>query len=727
MASSSAGGGGAAAAAGTTSTVESSSLPLPLVRARKRSWSRVATLLLVAAYLVFSLMVGLNPTHSWADRLSLQAILRDGPRIVKVLVVIESSMIRMHVVQGFCLFAAAVAVYERRRQYQALQAGGKPYKSVLEGGWFPIRFIVFVSVIFCIANFCNAFLQCFQPSWLWNPALWISYRVYMPSSVEGALRGVCLEENSALCLPERSWKELSSGTMSKFDRGDTKTVDAAVAYLQTGGGSLIVNVLGRDVIDSIGPLRENLEGLRGFFKAGRLSVVVFENDSVDGSREAFKAWAEEEAARPGGGGYLVDLVTCEAEGTPDCRLKDTHRYDKTGSTESAVGKMAAYRNRILDHILKQERYGDFTHMAALDLDLSVSVSPLGVLHTFGKLVETEQLDRAIVASSGRQTWPGAYGTLVPPYDFSAFVAKPEPWNRWMIAATQRMCEVTPPGDRWRNNCNAASPFHLGLIMGYDTLNRGREPYEVLSAYHGITLYPMKLVRDRAAEARYHAGDDGQLCEHVGFHMGLLREVWAEANGQRTVAEAGVREGAEAVAAAPVPRMFINPKWDMHLMPTRPGGPSGMRFFRLFLETMSNRNIVAAMWILFTIPVIFFNTTSFFLMRLVVPSAMRWRSGGSPRTGGLPTFSDGADGKGAGAGGAGGAGAAVAEGRQVHRWLPMLFSGGEKSAVASKLVYDQCVQQLQEYGNIITQNAAGVDAVLNDELSKMAKHRRTKTS
>jgi len=55
---------------------------------------------------------------------------------------------------------------------------------------------------------------------------------------------------------------------------------------------------------------------------------------------------------------------------------------------------------------------------------------------------------------------------------------------------------------------------------------------------------MSLIRETGA--KYDAGDDGQRCEHVGFNLSLKRPVW------------------------------VNPKWNMNLHPSRPGGPTGWR-------------------------------------------------------------------------------------------------------------------------------------------------------
>ena len=93
-----------------------------------------------------------------------------------------------------------------------------------------------------------------------------------------------------------------------------------------------------------------------------------------------------------------------------------------------------------------------------------------------------------------------------------------------------------------------------------TLDRANEyPYPVESAYNGATLYPLKLIRE--TNPKYDAGEDGQRCEHVGFHKSMKRP------------------------------MFVNPKWDIHMSPTNPGGPKGETAVR-FLQHYGSLPAVA---------------------------------------------------------------------------------------------------------------------------------------
>jgi len=311
------------------------------------------------------------------------------------------------------------------------------------------------------------------------------------------------------------------------NKKDIDSVERGIAYAR-GCGGLAINIMSRDTVESIPALRFNVEGLLPFFPT--LSVVVFENDSKDGSREAFSKWGIEAE------GYDVDVMECEE--APGCKFNESHRYESTEATDyfksSAIGPMAKYRQRMMKYILNSPKYANYSHVLVMDCDIGVSLSPLGVVHSLGLFH-----DKAI-ASASRQVWPGSFGTLIPPYDFAPFIAVRQNSNEKLFKLTQKFCEISEPGDRWRNQCESVSPLHLIMILSLD--RSGSEAYRVESAFNGAALYPLKLVRER--NATYDAGDDGQRCEHIGFNLSMKDA------------------------------FFINPKWRMHLSPNHPGGPDG---------------------------------------------------------------------------------------------------------------------------------------------------------
>lgn len=378
-----------------------------------------------------------------------------------------------------------------------------------------------------------------------------------------------------LCLSEQQWSHLSSGTLSSHNPTDVATVHRGLSYLQSQSKGIVINALARNIKNSIPDLRRNIEGLVPLLgRDTKLSFVVFENDSVDGTREELSRWAEEVNPAPTSNHgsnnnsnnnesrYNVDLIQCPPPNT-NCKLNIIDRNDVYGGknkTSSGVGKLGDFRQTVLDHIV--QNYGTYSHMIVLDVDLGVSVSPLGILHTLGLMSEKSGdslAEEYVVASAATQVWPGTFGTVAPPYDLSAFRPKPTSANLKVRTLQRQFCEMMPPGDRWRNMCDAASPMQLFMILkNNDPMYHHGRPYEVKSAFNGITMYPLGLIRERGMGAKYDAGKDGQQCEHIGFHLSL-RDT-----------------------------MVVNPKWKMNLKVNKPGGPNGLRVSLKVFDAMSKR-------------------------------------------------------------------------------------------------------------------------------------------
>ncbi|KAL3769449.1 hypothetical protein ACHAWU_008858 [Discostella pseudostelligera] len=434
-----------------------------------------------------------------------------------------------------------------------------------------------ISIIFSLLVIINMTLQMVCPHSIWNPFIWGWYRVYLPADISKTIESACLHSSSIdsiaatsssnnirpLCLSEKQWSDLSSGKFSSYNPEDVSAVERGLDFLQNQSGGLIINALARNVVGSIPALRQNMDGLASLFNQEsshtKLSLVIFENDSNDGTRQAFQSWSEQESSRKDGPRYTVDLMSCGPK-NPNCELGIMDRYDKnpfTTPTASGVGKLGEFRQILLEYILGKSEYDSYSHMVILDADLGTSISPLGLLHTLG--LESNIAGDYVVASSSGQVWPGTLGTITPPYDFSAFRAKESTGNQKVRQLHQSFCELMPAGDRWRNLCDASSPMQLFMIQSAnDATNHHDKPYEVVSAFNGMTLYPMALIRDRGNKARYDSGDDGQRCEHVGFHLSL----------QET--------------------MYVNPKWRMNLKPNKPGGPVGLQAVKTLVYAIFGR-------------------------------------------------------------------------------------------------------------------------------------------
>ena len=402
-----------------------------------------------------------------------------------------------------------------------------------------------------------------MPSWVFYPFALFDYKVYPTAQLVPMVKGICPDltpqqrmfQPQPLCLGEESWEFLSSGVLSPHNAQDVQTVYSGMDYIRHESGGLAIAVLARDIKHRIPAFRDNIEALSYIFKD--LALVVFENDSSDGSREALREWAADDKKNDPAV-YKVELL--ESEEVPECKFGTAHRDWDTGdfTYSKAVGDMDKYRQRVTDHITDSPQYEGYSHMLVTDIDLGISMSPLGIVHALGK-----HQHHAVVAS-GRFLLPDGYGRLRVPYDFSAFMPKSIELNNELLSRHEQWCAVMPPGTRWRNICDAPSPMMLSEMIRVD---RGLDGdfYEVESAFNGAVLYPLDVVKQ--THATYDAGEDGQRCEHIGFNLGLRKT------------------------------MYVDRKWNMHLDPKNPGGPTGWRAHNVFQYVGSIPRLIVPLYII----------------------------------------------------------------------------------------------------------------------------------
>lgn len=397
--------------------------------------------------------------------------------------------------------------------------------------------IGFVFFFFMINMLFIAHLSSSVPSFGWHPFLfWPGvYKIYHPEKVAESLDSLCLdyvswekEYRTPLCLSEKSWNALSGGVLSSKNDDDVATVLKGVDYIQHKSGGIVFNTMCRDCVDKIPTFRRNIENLQPFIP--HFTVVIFENDSQDGSREAFKAWAIEAK------GYTIDLMECEE--AVDCIFNTRHRYDEHEELEfaftSAIGPMADFRNRMMDYVQNKKEYNDYSHVIVYDMDLIVSLSPLGIIHSIGGMPDNP------IAARGMMPFPGSFGTITYPYDLSAYVPFPTNQNKRLIQIHDMVCDgLSEPGHRWRNICKVASPVLLMMALEDDRTDQ--DFVKVKSAYNGGAIYPLDQIR--RLHPKYSGGDDGQICEHISFANDFEQP------------------------------MYINRKWRFNLKPSG-GGPSG---------------------------------------------------------------------------------------------------------------------------------------------------------
>jgi hypothetical protein len=224
------------------------------------------------------------------------------------------------------------------------------------------------------------------------------------------------------------------------------------------GLSVVLCGLCRDARPYLPRTAARVERLGDMFRDYR--VVVFENDSLDATKEFLSDW---QSLNP-----HLDVMS-ESLGAP--------KYPRVRSLDRAAW-MARCRNRCRERIVQQ--YADFDYVIVFDMDLPGGWSFDGVAHTFGE----EDWD-----------FVGSYGLEGP------FERRPDepPYSHFDVWAFR-----PARGTAARRLVN-----YNGL-----RLRRGDPLLTVESCFGGLGVY-----RTACLQSCEYGGTD---CEHVVFHEGLRR-------------------------------------------------------------------------------------------------------------------------------------------------------------------------------------------------------------
>jgi len=111
-----------------------------------------------------------------------------------------------------------------------------------------------------------------------------------------------------------------------------------------------------------------MEKLRRYFNSS--IVIVFENDSIDGTKQTLKEWNKDSS------NIYIESVNLGSKTIPDSNSNGVIRF----FSSSRISKMADYRNKYMDKLNKIDFNPDF--VLVVDLDIS-KISINGILHSFG--------------------------------------------------------------------------------------------------------------------------------------------------------------------------------------------------------------------------------------------------------------------------------------------------------------------------------------------------------
>jgi hypothetical protein len=235
-----------------------------------------------------------------------------------------------------------------------------------------------------------------------------------------------------------------------------------------------------NIARSVGKLRERMEQLGRACKDWRL--VIFENDSKDGTRERLLRWAMEDPR--------VHVVPCPEE--PSCRIKDgITAFEHGGRSEGRMRYMTEFRDRARGYAV--ERFPDFDCACVLDLDLSGPLCMEGFYYSFGIYDEWD-----VLTAHGMDCHvvPGLFA-YHDPYAFEV-----DDWE--------------PEAMHFAEHC-----LRTTLLMH----GRARRGHGVLipvkSAFSGMALYKMDVFAH--PDVSYvPANGEYDRCEHRVFHDNIRR-------------------------------------------------------------------------------------------------------------------------------------------------------------------------------------------------------------
>ena len=224
--------------------------------------------------------------------------------------------------------------------------------------------------------------------------------------------------------------------------------------------TVVICGIARDVAKNLIATIARIERLGKMFADYR--VVIYENDSTDGTDKLFEEWEDKN--------YKVKLITEKLDAVK-------HKQD---DSLARMTDLANYRNKYLDEIFSKNIIPDY--MIVVDLDLDGGWSYEGICNSFGydhwSFMGSNGLLYGVLEDSEDQEIRRVY------YDAHAF---------------RRLGHPKP---------------HTHQEINVITYNRGETPFRVRSCFGGMGIYKSSVFKHGARYA-------GPECEHVGLHNSLI--------------------------------------------------------------------------------------------------------------------------------------------------------------------------------------------------------------
>lgn len=260
-------------------------------------------------------------------------------------------------------------------------------------------------------------------------------------------------------IPRYLVMELPKLTGEKLERLDFIGNEViADGLMETAKHKAIILGISRDNNEDMQVMTSTIESLGGIFADYR--VVIFENDSKDGTKESLKGWQDKNGK--------VKIIS----------------EDFRNKKRPNIQFLADARNRYLREI-ESSKYDDFDILVVIDMDMSYGVDIRGVLDSFTKFEKWGAVcSNGIYRKNGTMWDAFAFRNEELPHGLND-TASNEYWN---MVVTKCQKTYDPEGD---------------LIPVY-------------SCFGGLAFYKKGFVKS----CKYHSIKDD--CEHVEFNKCIGR-------------------------------------------------------------------------------------------------------------------------------------------------------------------------------------------------------------
>ena len=229
-------------------------------------------------------------------------------------------------------------------------------------------------------------------------------------------------------------------------------------------------------------MRQKIEKLGKQFK--NYHIVLFENDSIDSSREMFQQWQKVDAH--------FTLLDCCSLGDCNCNLNWQDASKMKGIISSTrIKKMRFMRQYVLDYI--KRRFIDWDYVAVMDFDLKGAIFEDGFFTTFSNL--TGDFDMTFAA--GYTTVPIFNSLFL--YDGIAY----QPFGK---------------KNGLKKGGDVLKCLYTQLMMNKDLL-KFPTPLTILkckSGFNGMAIYAMNSLKNASYDKTEH------ICEHVDLHLDMVK-------------------------------------------------------------------------------------------------------------------------------------------------------------------------------------------------------------